>query len=92
MQAAFLFDSFAFDLFTPFENDLTAAEVDVSGCQVVQALVLSTVVGALDELRDALVDLSWQVVVLQQDPVFHRAVISLDLALPHGDKASRGHV
>jgi hypothetical protein len=28
-------------------------------------------------------ELSWQVVVVQQDPVFHRAMISLDLALRH---------
>src|SRR6266536_6288341 len=62
---------------------LTASEVDVSRRQVVQALVVSTVVVVLDELLDALFELSWQVVVLQQDPVFHRAVISLDLALRH---------
>ena len=42
--------------------------------QVVQALVVSTVVVVLDELLDALVELSWQVVVVQQDPVFHRAM------------------
>ena len=36
-----------------------------------------------DELLDALFELSWQVVVVQQDPVFHRAMISLDLALRH---------
>src|SRR6266436_9733898 len=83
MQAASLFDGFSFDLFPPFENGLTAPEVDVSRRQVVQALVVSTVVVVLDELLDALFELSWQVVVLQQDPVFHRAVISLDLALRH---------
>ena len=27
--------------------------------------------------------LSWQIVVFQQDPIFHLAVISLDLALCH---------
>src|SRR5947209_5265860 len=83
LQAASLFDGFSFDLFPPFENDLAAPEVDVSRRQVVQALVVSTVVVVLDELLDALFELSWQVVVLQQDPVFHRAVISLDLALRH---------
>src|SRR5258708_23186578 len=83
MQAASLLDGFSFDLFPPFENGLTAPEVDVSRRQVVQALVVSTVVVVLDELLDALFELSWQVVVLQQDPVFHRAVISLDLALGH---------
>jgi putative ABC transport system substrate-binding protein len=83
MQAASLFDGFSFDLFPPFENGLTASEVDVSRRQVVQALVVSTVVVVLDEPLDALFELSWQVVALQQDPVFHRAVISLDLGLRH---------
>jgi hypothetical protein len=34
MQAASLFDGFSFDLFPPFENGLTAPEVDVSRRQV----------------------------------------------------------
>ena len=83
MQAASLFDGFSFDLFPPIENGLTAPEVDVSRHQVVRALVASRVGVVLDELLDAVFELSWQVVVLQQDPVFHRAVISLDLALRH---------
>ena len=83
MQAASLFDGFSFDLFPPIENGLTAPEVDVSRHQVVRALVVSRVGVVLDELLDAVFELSWQVVVLQQDPVFHRAVISLDLALRH---------
>ena len=84
MQAASLLDGFSFDLFPPFKNGQTAPEVDVSRRQVVQALVISTVVVVVpDELLDALFELSWQVVVVQQDPVFHRAMISLDLALRH---------
>ena len=79
MQAASLLDGFSFDLFPPFEKGLAAPEVDVSRRQVVQALVVSTVVVVPDELRDALFELSWQVVVVQQDPVFHRAMISLDV-------------
>src|SRR5437899_12340458 len=78
MQAASLLDGFSFDLFPPFENGLAAPEVDVSRRQVVQALVVSTVVVVPDELLDALFELSWQVVVVQQDPVFHRAMISSD--------------
>jgi hypothetical protein len=50
MQAASLLDGFSFDLFPPFENDLAAPEVDVSRRQVVQALVVSTVV--VDSLVD----------------------------------------
>src|SRR5262249_22495905 len=83
MQAASLLDGFSFDLFPPFENGLAAPEVDVSRRQVVQALVVSTVVVVPDELLDVLFELSWQVVVVQQNPVFHRAMISLDLALRH---------
>jgi hypothetical protein len=45
--------------------------------------VVSAIVVVLDELADALFELSWQTVVFQQDPIFHRAVISLDLALRH---------
>src|SRR5262249_12565221 len=83
MQAASLLVGFSFDLFPPFENGLAAPEVDVSRRQVVQALVVSTVVVVPDELLDVLFELSWQVVVVQQNPVFHRAMISLDLALRH---------
>ena len=78
-----MLDGFSFNLFPPFEKGLAAPEVDVSRRQVVQALVVSTVVVVLDEPLDALFELSWQVVALQQDPVFHRAVISLDLTLRH---------
>ena len=70
MQAASLLDGFSFDLFPPFENGLTAPEVDVNRRQVVQALVVSRVVVVLDELLDALFELSWQVVVLQQGSGF----------------------
>src|SRR5262249_58188273 len=80
---AVLLVALSFEFFTPFENGLTAPEVDVRRRQVVQALVVSTVVVVADELLDALFELSWQVVVVQQDPVFHRAMISLDLALRH---------
>ena len=81
MQAASLLDGLSFDGFPPFKYSRSSAEVDVSRRQVVQALVVSTVVVVLDELVDAVFELTWQIVVLQQDPVFHRAVISLDLTL-----------
>ena len=78
-----MFDGFSFDGFPPFEYGRCSTEVDVSGRQVVQTLVVAAVVVVLDELADALFKLSWQIVVFQQDPIFHRAVISLDLALCH---------
>jgi hypothetical protein len=63
MQAASLLDGFPFELFPPFENGLAAPEVDVSRRQVVQALVVSTVVVVPDERLDALFELSWQVFI-----------------------------
>ena len=78
-----MLDGLSFDGFPPFEYSRSSAEVDVSRRQVVQALVVSTVVVVLNELVDAVFELTWQIVVFQQDPVFHRAVISLDLALCH---------
>src|SRR3954465_11095202 len=83
MQAASLFDGFSFDLFPPIENGLTAPEVDVSRHQVVRALVVSRDGVVLDELLDAVCELFWLVVVPERNPGFHRAVISLDLALRH---------
>jgi len=83
MQAASLFDGLSFDGFPPFEYGRSSSEVDVSRGQIVQALVISTIVVVLDELADAPFELSWQIIVLEQDPIFHRAVISLDLALRH---------
>ena len=53
MQAASLLDGLSFDGFPPFKYSRSSAEVDVSRRQVVQALVVSTVVVVLDELVDA---------------------------------------
>jgi len=37
----------------PFENALTAAEVDISGCEIVQALVVALVAVVGNEVSDA---------------------------------------
>ena len=44
----------------PFEYGRSSAKVDVSRRQVVQALVVSAIVVVLDELVDALFELTWQ--------------------------------
>ena len=58
--------------------------------------MISAVVVVRDELADALLELSLadtQIVAFQQDPIFHRAVILLDLALYQaGGKLGRGCV
>jgi hypothetical protein len=69
MQAAALFDCFAFDDLPLFEYGRCSAEVDVSRRQVVRAFVISAIVVVLDELADVVFELAWQVVALQQDPV-----------------------
>ena len=66
MQAASLFDGLSFDGFPSFEYVQSSAEVDVSRRQVVQALVASAIVVVVDELADAVFELTWQIVVLQQ--------------------------
>ena len=68
-----------FDALPLFENGRCSAEVDIGRCDVVQACVVSAVVIVRDELPIAVFELTWLVVVLQQDPIFHRAVISLVL-------------
>jgi len=51
LQAA-LSDRLFLDLFPFSENGFIAAKVDVGGCDVVQALVLSLVVVVFDEATD----------------------------------------
>jgi hypothetical protein len=60
MQVASLLDGLSFDGFPPFKYGWCSAEVDVSRRQVVQALVVSTVVVVLNELADAVFKLSRQ--------------------------------
>ena len=52
MLQATLSDSLFLDLFPFSENGFIAAKVDVGGCDVVQALVLSLVVVVFDEATD----------------------------------------
>ena len=66
----------------PFPDDgFVAPEVDVSWCDVVQALVVSLVVVVLDESPDLAFEVAGQIVVFQQNPVLHRLMPALDLAL-----------
>jgi len=91
MQAASLLDGFSFDLFPPFENGLAAPEIDVSRRQVVQALVVSTVVLVADELFDALFELSWQdaLCVCEVDGELTRRQVRLLPARPGADRHAR---
>lgn len=52
MVQAALFYGFSFDPFAFEQNGLAASEVDVGGREIVEALVVSSMVVVLDEGRD----------------------------------------
>ena len=60
---------------------MAAAWVDVSLCQVVQALMVSLVVVMPNEGCDVRFKCTGQKVILQQDAVLERLMSALDLAL-----------
>ena len=65
-----------------FEEDgLGPPEVDVSRSEIAEALVIASMVVALDEGRDLAFEIAGQVVVLKQDSVLERLMPALDLAL-----------
>ena len=80
MQAP-LFDGFAFDPFSLFDDGLCPAEVGISGRDVVQALVIALMVVVFDERFDLCFQIAGEVIILQQDAVFQGLVPALDLAL-----------
>ena len=63
-------DGHFFDLFSPFDDSGVPAKVDIDRGDVVQALVVATVVLVIDELADLFFQITRQVIVLQQDLVF----------------------
>jgi hypothetical protein len=83
MQQASWRDGFRLDVFPPCQDPLGTTEVDIGRGQIVETLVVTPQVVVSDELGEALFELTWQVVVLEQDLVLHGAVVALDLALGH---------
>ncbi len=81
MKQAPVFDGRSFDPVSLFQNGFTAPEVDIGRGEVLQALVIASVVVVLDERVDLLAEITGQVVVLQQDAVLQGLVPSLDLTL-----------
>ena len=63
------------------QDFVAAAEVDVSGREVVQALVVAAMVVVIDKGVDLLSEITRQIVVLQQDTVLEGLMPSLDLTL-----------
>lgn len=83
MLSATLLDGSSLDLPSPLQDAGGASEVDVSGSDVVQALVIAAVIAVVDEVGDGALEVSGQVVVFEQDAALEREVPSLDLALGH---------
>ena len=80
VQAAVL-DGLVFDA-PPFSQDgFAAPEVDVSRCQVADALVVAMVVVVVDEGSDGGFKFPFEEVVFEQDAVLQGLVPAFDLAL-----------
>ena len=97
MKQAARFDGFLFDPFSVFQNGLTAPRVDIGEREILQALVIATVIVVIDEGVDLLSEIARQVVVFQQNAVLERLVphaassrlrrdadLSMTLEMPRG--------
>jgi hypothetical protein len=84
MAQAAVSDGEFFDLLARLEDGLAAAEVDVGGGQVAEALVVAAVIVVVDEGGDGGLELARQEVGLEQDTVLQGLVPALDLALGLG--------
>ena len=81
MKQAPRFDGLPFDPFSLFQNGFAPSEVDIGRGEVLQALVVAPVVVMIDKGVDLLPEITWQVVVFQQDAVLERLMPAFDLAL-----------
>ena len=80
MQAA-RFERLPFDPFPMFKNGFVSPEVDVSGYDVVDALMVALMIIVIDEGSDLGFEVTRQEVVFQQDAVLQCLMPSFDLAL-----------
>ena len=63
------------------QDFIAAAEVDVSGREIVKALVVAAMIVVIDEGVDFMGEITGQEIVFQKDAVFERLVPALDLTL-----------
>lgn len=80
LQAA-LSDCLFLDPLSFSQNGFVPAEVDVSRCDVAQALVVALVVVVIDEGPDPTFEIAGQVIVFQQNTVLHGLVPAFDFTL-----------
>lgn len=84
MQQTSLADGLAFDPLAFGEDGLSAAEVDIGGGEIAEALVIAGMVVMHDEGGELPFEIAGQIVVLKQDAVLGGLVLALDLALSLG--------
>jgi hypothetical protein len=80
VQAA-LFDRVSFDPFAFEQDGLVAPEVDVGRGEIVEALVVSSMIVMIDECRDLGFKVFLGEVVFQEDAVLQRLVPAFDFPL-----------
>lgn len=78
------FDGVSFDPFSFQQDGLTTPEVDVGRRQVADALVVPEMVVVGDEVADLLLEVTGEIIVLEQDAVLERLMPALDFALRLG--------
>ena len=84
MMQASRFECLSFDPFALLQNGFVTPKVNVSGCDVVDALVIALVIVVVDEGCDLGFKITGQEVVFQQDAVLECLVPAFDLALSLG--------
>ena len=73
-----------FDFHSVLKYRFVPAKIFICRRNIVNVLVIPVIVVVIDPLSDPLGQLCGAVVVIQQDEVFHRAMIPLYLPLGHG--------
>ena len=84
MDQAPVLDGQFLDLLPSCQDCRAASKVDVGGCQIAEAFVVSVVVVMIDEGGDGGLKFALQIVVFQKDAVLEGLVPALDLALRLG--------
>ncbi len=91
MQASRL-ECLSFDPFSSFQYDFILPEVDVSGCDVVEALVVALMVVLIDEGRDFRLKIAGLEVVFHQDAVLEGLMPAIARQANAKLSAERGRV
>ena len=76
-------DGGQFDLLSHIQDFLAASEVHIGGREVVQALVIASVIVVVDEDGDRTFEITGQIIVFKQQTALQGEMLAFDLALGH---------